>query len=100
VSRATKFLERSIGQLCYDFLENANYLFLKIGVKLSGRRTITIETYTKCQKCKRKKNCVKELDGLYQVQNGDVEIWRNPLLWVTFWGFLEFSEERGPHMEI
>jgi hypothetical protein len=44
----TKMLERAVGQLCYVFPENANSLFLKIKVKLSGRGTIAVETFAKC----------------------------------------------------
>jgi hypothetical protein len=50
VSRATEVPERATSQLCSDFPENANYMFLKIRVKLSGRSTVTVETCTKCQK--------------------------------------------------
>lgn len=35
--------ERATGQLCSDFLENSNYLFLRIRVKLSGM-SIVIES--------------------------------------------------------
>jgi hypothetical protein len=42
--------ERATGQLCSDFIENANYLFLKIMVKLSGMSTIIVETCTEYQK--------------------------------------------------
>jgi hypothetical protein len=49
--------ERATGQLCSDFPENANYMFLKIRVKLSGRSTVTVETCTECHNADMKILC-------------------------------------------
>jgi hypothetical protein len=52
MSRYTKVRDRATGQLCSDFPENANYMFLKITIKLSDKHRVTIETCIECHKMK------------------------------------------------
>jgi hypothetical protein len=82
--RAIEVPKRATRQLCFDFLENENYLFLKISAKLSGKRIVIIETCIECQKIRHKN--IEGIGWILRSLEWRCQNRKKPLFRATIWG--------------